>query len=191
MMDRLQKKCIIASTAFHSLLLGLLVFGSALMPTPHEEPVKLLTVYNPATVSAALSSGGSPDVQVAPLPPAAPVTPKREPVQPPAKTQPEPAKPKSVEPVVKPIPDPPKPETHNFISDLFKPSKPDKVTKPPKEDVAEKPKPHKVEINKDSLKPVVRNQKEKTDQTQAVADTRARDQRRKIAKEIGIAYNNI
>jgi TonB family protein len=192
MMDRLQKKCIIASTAFHSLLVGLLVFGSALMPTPHEAPVQLLKVYRSEDVSAALSSGGSPDVQVAPnpLPPAAPVNPKPE-VTPPPKPAPEPAKPKPVEPVVKPIPEPPKPETHNFISDLFKPSKPDKVTKPPKEDVAEKPKPHKIEIDKISLKPVVRNKNEKTDQAQAAADARARDQRRKIAKEITTAYNTI
>jgi len=193
MIDRLQKKCIIASAGLHSLLVVLLLFGSALMPKPHDELVQLLKVYRSEDVSAVLSSGGSPDVQVAPnpLPPAAPVTPKPE-VTPPAKPAPEPPRPKPVEPVVKPAPEPPKVEHHNFITDLFKSPKPDKVPKPTKEEVVpDKPKPHKIEIDPSALKPVVRNQKEKADQSQAAADARAKDQRRKIAKEITSAYNTI
>jgi periplasmic protein TonB len=192
MIDRLQKKCIIASAGLHSLLVGLLLFGSALMPKPHEEPVQLLKVYRSEDVSSALSSGGNPDVQVAPnpLPPAAPVTPKPE-ATPPPKPAPEPPRPKPVEPVVKPIPEPPK-EHHNFITDLFKSPKPEKVTKPTKEDVVpDKPKPHKIEIDPSALKPVVRNKNEKTDQTQAAADAKARAERKRLAKEISMAANTI
>ncbi len=36
MMDRLQKKCILASTTFHAGLLMKLLFGSALRPSPAE-----------------------------------------------------------------------------------------------------------------------------------------------------------
>ena len=69
-MNRVQKKCLIVSAALHVLLLGVILFGAALMPEDRSAPFKPIKLYSLANVTDAPSSGGSPNVVSAPLPPA-------------------------------------------------------------------------------------------------------------------------
>ncbi len=83
-MNRVQKKCLIVSAALHVLLLGVILFGAALMPEDRSAPFKPIKLYSLANVTDAPSSGGSPNVVSAPLPPAP---------QPPAPVRPDPPEP--------------------------------------------------------------------------------------------------
>jgi TonB family protein len=93
-MNRLQKKCVIATAGFHLLLLLILVFGSAFFsPQPKPDDTQLLDVIPANLIDAAFNSG----VRGATPPAPAPV------VVPP----PQPAPPT---PVVQPAPQPPAPK---------------------------------------------------------------------------------
>jgi TonB family protein len=81
-MNRLQKKCLIAATALHGLLLLVLVFGAALMPEDKSVPVSRITFFDVSKITDGPTHGGSAGPQEA-LPPPAPVTP-----QPPPQSQP-------------------------------------------------------------------------------------------------------
>jgi len=191
MIDRLQKKCIIASAGLHSLLIGLLLFGSALMPKPQEPAFVPIKVYDSKQVSMVLASGGgSPDAVVPPTPLPQVTPPQPQPPQ--VKPQPEPPKPKPVEPAA--IPEPPKIIHHDPIKERAEIPKPEKVkpTKPVKEEVAEPPKPvHKIEIPKDSLKAVSRKHNDEAAQAQAAADAKARAERKRIGQQIASTARNI
>ena len=116
-MNRLQKKCVIATAGIHLLLLLILVFGSAFFsPRPKPDDTQLLDVIPANLIDAALSSG----VRNAQPPPPTPV------VTPPVPTPPPPT------PVVTP-PAPPKVETPEPIKQIVKEPTPE--PKP-----AEKPK---------------------------------------------------
>lgn len=119
-MDRLQKKCLIASSGTHAVLVLVLVFGAAFF-TPEEKPkpVEFLNVVPSRLIDGALSGGGgNPSIPrteakikgdtLEPVPAQPkPVQPKPEPPKPVAKPQPKPPEPKTVTP--KTIPkDPPK-----------------------------------------------------------------------------------
>jgi TonB family protein len=69
-MNRTQKKCLIVSAALHLLLPAIIIFGAALMPEDRSVPFKPIKLYSLANVTDAPSSGGSPNVVSAPLPPA-------------------------------------------------------------------------------------------------------------------------
>ena len=114
-MNRLQKKCVIATVGFHLLLLLLLIVGPAFFaPRPKADDLQVLDVIPANLIDAAYSSG----VANAAPPPPAPVTPPTPPTPPPPvpvvvppRPEPEPVKPvrevvkpelKPVEPVVKP-----------------------------------------------------------------------------------------
>ncbi len=108
-MNRLQKKCLIASSALHGLLLLVLVFGAALMPEENAAPVSRITFIDVSKITDGPTHGGSPTPQAA-TPPPAPVTPQP---------------PEPVKPATPALPDtpPPKPAPAQDTS-LFKPVKP-------------------------------------------------------------------
>jgi TonB family protein len=192
-MNRLQKKCIVASSAFHGLLVGILLFGAALMPSPDEKAFKPLTVYSADAVSAALSSGGSPDARVVPTPPA-PTPPNPQPEIPPTpKPQAQPIK-QEVQP-----PEPPKPprETPKKQVERAEPPKTEKVPKPkklkpePKEVVEASKQPHKIVLDKTTSKMAVRKSDDREKMAQEAAANAAADARRKAVREVASAYRNI
>jgi len=162
-MNRLQKKCLIATAGFHLLLVLVLLFGAAFF-TPRSKPddTKILDVIPANLIDEAFSSG------VKNAPPSAP-TPVVQTPQPQVQPQPPPPQPKP-EPIKPPEPEPVKPQ--KLTPDDLKPLDPvEKVTKPA---------PRKPEIN---LTPVVRKiPKETTDPSAADAAWEAKrlqDQRRK------------
>src|SRR5688572_24669818 len=107
-MDRLQKKCLIASSGFHGLLLLTVLFGAAFVPNKTPPPVESLTMVPSKLIDAALSGGGgNPNI------PRSEAKIKGETLEP-VKPQPEPPKPKPEVPrpkaVEQPKPAPPKAE---------------------------------------------------------------------------------
>jgi len=56
-MNRTQKKCLIVSSALHALLLGVILFGAALMPEDRSMPFKPIKLYSLANVTDAPTSG--------------------------------------------------------------------------------------------------------------------------------------
>lgn len=150
-MNRLQKKCLIATAGFHLLLVLTLVFGSAFFTArPRPQDTHVLDVIPANIVEAAFNSG----VKNAQRPAAQPA-PQIPIVQPPAplpkpQPRPEPPQPK---PQPKPEPPAPKPEPVKHSE-----PKPDKAPQPePKPEVtktpqpepkpAPKPEPHKIVPN--------------------------------------------
>ena len=133
-MNRLQKKCLIATAGFHLLLVLTLVFGSAFF-TSHPKPddSTVLDVIPANVIDAAFSSGVKSAQPPAPTPIVKPPEPTPQPPQPP---QPKP------EPVKPPEPEPVKPQ--KLPPEDLKPVEP--VEKPAKTE------PKKIEVN---LKPVV------------------------------------
>jgi TonB family protein len=100
-MSRLQQKCLIASTAFHSLLLLLLVVGPAFLSRPEPTfDLPLLDVIPTKVVDAAMYGGGDPNAKPPPPPPAENPTPV---VAPPVAAV-KPAPPAPQEPTPKPAP---------------------------------------------------------------------------------------
>ena len=132
-MNRLQKKCLIATAGFHLLLVLILVFGSAFF-VHHEKPdeTQMLDVISSTTIEAKLNSG----VKAAQLPAPTPVVPPQ-----PTPTPPQP------QPVVTP-PTPPAPTLVQRVEKLFTPEppkiSPDDLT--PKE-TSSKPQPHTVKVD--------------------------------------------
>jgi TonB family protein len=177
-MSRLHKKCIVASTGVHLLLLLVLLIGPAFTSSrskPNTEPV--LDFVALKTVEDVLSGGGRPDAK---SPPA--TFEKPQPAPPASVAKPAPLTPESVRP-----PDPPK-ETVKDIS----PSKvPEHALEPSKER-----KPKKIVVD---LTPVTRPRDATADarakaKAQAQAREEARqeaDRRRSIAAALGNAANSL
>jgi TonB family protein len=141
-MNRLQKKCVIATAGFHLLLLLLLVFGSAFFSSRAKpDDTQLLDVIPANLIDAAFNSG----VRNATPPAPAPVVVPQPPAPPTPAVQPPPPVPK---PVV-----PPPPTLMDRVEKYFKPEPvkptPDltPVVKPAKSE------PHKIQPN---LTPTVR-----------------------------------
>jgi colicin import membrane protein len=184
-MNRLEKKCFIVSSALHGLLFAVVVFGSAfLVPSEKVIPVHPITVYSADMVTDALSSGGNPNVTVAPAP--APPAPQPAPPQPtPPPPQPDPPKavkpiepPKHHEEAVKPI-EPPKRLSQNDLAPITKPDK------------------TKSKLDPESLKPSVRKANDKVKPPKEQDDTAEREYkaavaaRQKAAAEFGKAFKTL
>jgi protein TonB len=199
-MNRLQKKCAIFSASLHALLLGILLFGAALMPDPDQQTAfKPLTVYSAAAVSDALTSGGEPSPVIAPVPPVIPPVAKPLPpviprpvVQPKPEPRPEPAPKERVKETELTRPEPkikPQESWH-----LFNWSK--KKTEEPKEETpapAHVHTPHRIVIDPASLKEVVRKHDHSSDEAdqQAQNDRAARAERRRVAQKFAEGLRSI
>jgi TonB family protein len=141
-MNRLQKKCVIATAGIHLLLLLVLVFGSAFFsPRPKPDDTQLLDVIPPNLIDAAFNSGVRQATPPAPAP--VPVI-----VPPPQPVSPAPA--------VQPVPQPPEPKP--VVTPPTLAERLEKVFAPepkPVKPVPEKPEPklHQIQVN---TQPVVR-----------------------------------
>ncbi len=161
-MNRLQKKCLIATAGFHLLLVLVILFGAAFF-TSHEKPdeTTLLTVIPANLIDAAFNSGVKAAQPPAPTPP--------QPVQPPQPPQPKP------ELVKQPDPEPvkPAPTLVERVKEIFTPTPeklpPDDLT--PKE-TTPKPKPHVVKVD---LKQVTHIAPKVTDTSDADAREAAKE----------------
>ena len=101
-MNRVQKKCLIASTGLHGLLLLVVLFGSAFFTAKDKveksPPVEFITL-DAKLIDGLTSGGGNPKVKPVPPAPPSPAVVKTEAVSPPPKPQAEPVKPVKLEPV--------------------------------------------------------------------------------------------
>ena len=130
-MNRLQKKCVIATAGIHLLLLVLLVFGSAFFnPQPKPDNTQVLDFISPNVIDA-LSSSGRKDAT--PPPPAPAIV-----------TPPQPAPPAPPQPAPKPAVTPP-PTLVDKVENFFKPEPKPEPIKPAPEKQASKP--HQIQIN--------------------------------------------
>jgi TonB family protein len=170
-MNRLEKKCLIATAGLHLLLVLVLLFGSAFF-THHEKPddTQLLDVIPANLIDAAFNSGVKNAQPPAPTPP--------QPIQPP--TPPQPPQPKP-EPVKQPDPEPvkPAPSLVKQVEDFFKPVPPKPEAVEPTEPEP-KPQPHKIKVNLNTVKRTV--PKETTDTSDADAAREAAKEAREAKK---------
>jgi protein TonB len=160
-MNRLQKKCLIATAGFHLLLLVVLLVGPGFFTAkPKMDDTQVLEVIPANLIDAAFSSG----VKAAQPPPSTPPQPQPKPVVTPPQPTPEPPKPVvKPEPVKQPDPEPVKPPDKLPPDDLKPVVKP--LTKPPEH------------IIKPDLKPIVRKTPPKnTDNSEA--ENAAKEQKR-------------
>jgi outer membrane biosynthesis protein TonB len=162
-MNRLQKKCFIASVLAHASLVLVLLVGPAFLPhnPPLSDDLPLLEFIPLKTTDDLISGGGNPNANSAPRPLEPP------PVQP----QPQPPVQPASPPERKPEPAPPKPEP--------RPAQP--VPDEPSLEPANK---QKKEFN---LKPIVRKSPS-TSSKPSAAEQRAKqvaEARKKAAKQIG------
>jgi TonB family protein len=133
-MDRLQKKCLLASTGFHLSLLLILIVGPAFVVTHHKpDDMPILDFIPVKTVDALVSGGGNPKAQP-PLAVAQPVAqPASEPKPLPPAPPPEPEKVRLPDPpkeIIKEV-QPPKPEPDPLEpAKERKPRRPELVTTP-------------------------------------------------------------
>jgi TonB family protein len=157
-MNRLQKKCLIATAGFHLLLLVILLVGPGFFAAkPKPDDTQVLDVIPANLIDAAFSSG----VKAAQPPPPTPIVKPPEP-----QPQPTPEPPKPVvkpEPVKQPDPEPVKPPDKLPPDDLKPVVKPS--TKPPEH------------IIKPDLKPIVRKTPPK-DTDNSAAEAEAKEQKR-------------
>jgi colicin import membrane protein len=170
-MNRLQKKCLLASSGLHGFALLLLVFGSAFFVAEKKvNPIPHINVIPSKLIDGILAGGGgNPNLpktderiqgetllpQPAPTPPAEKIQPQPAPPTPPA-----------------PKPEPPKPEPPPVAKKQPTP----KPVEPVKPKVADKAPPVKPRIDLSELTPVT-----KPDKSRAKAEAEAREA--KIAKE--------
>jgi TonB family protein len=177
-MNRLQKKCFIASAGFHVLLALVLFVGPGFLSKPPKtEDVPVLDFIPVKTVDDMISGGGNPNAK----PPAAlPVPPQ---AQPPP--QPQPA---AQKPLPEPEPDPqptPEPAPSKRTVPDFKDTDGTEPTK--------RPKPRKIEPN---LTPITHKRdpsaadKRAKEEAQAQAKA-ADDARRRLARQIGQVVDKI
>ena len=162
-MNRLQKKCLIATAGFHLLLVLVILFGAAFF-TSHDEPdeTTLLTVIPASLIDAAFNSG------VKAAQPPAP-TPMVHPQPQPTPTPPQPT------PVVTP-PTPPAPTLVERVEKIFTPDPPkltlDDLKPVDNTEPAPKPKPHVVKVD---LKQVTHITPKVTDTSEADAREAAKE----------------
>lgn len=173
-MNRLQKKCLIATAGGHLLLLLIVIFGSAFFVTRTKvDNAQVLDVIPSDIVDAAFNSGVKNAQPPAPTPPQpiqppqpVPLPPPPKPVVTPPQPQPQPQPQPKPEPVRQPDPEPVKPQKIEPDDTKSPEPKPVKITKPakPKNDI------------KVSLTPVARSMP-------SPADTRAAEARREAQRE--------
>ena len=160
-MNRLQKKCLIATAGFHLLLVLVILFGAAFF-TSHEKPdeTTLLTVIPANLIDAAFNSGVKAVQPPAPTPP----QPVQQPPQPP-QPKPEPVKPPDPEPVK------PAPTFVERVTKIFTPDPP-KLVPVDNTEPAPKPKAHVVKVD---LKKVTHTAPKVTDTSEADAREAAKE----------------
>ncbi|HTL18174.1 MAG TPA: TonB C-terminal domain-containing protein [Patescibacteria group bacterium] len=175
-MNRLQKKCFVASAGVHLLLALILLIGPAFVSSKAgQDDPPVLDFVPIKTVDELVSGGGNPKAK----PPAA------LPVQPPA--QPPPASTPPPEPQPQPLPEKirePDPPKH------VEPARPEEDSIAPTKDS----KPRKVEISKTLItrKHDTGEDKRAKEEAQARAEAKAVvDARRRLAKQIGQVAENI
>ena len=175
-MNRLQKKCFVASTGLHLLLLLILLVGPAFMASqskPDNMPV--LDFVALKTVDDALSGGGNPNAK----PPQATFV-KPVPLPPVPAAKPEPPPPEKVRP--------PEPQKET-VREVAPPKDPEYSLEP-----SEKRKPKKPNID---LTPITRPRDTQEDaKAQAQAEAREdarreRERRQRMAEAFGSAANNL
>jgi len=121
-MDRLQKKCVLASASLHGLLASALLFGSAFLAPPGRSPdLDVLTVIPDILTDAPVSNpSGIPNVKQPPqLPPPAivqPPPPAQQPKQESVVKPPEPIREKPLPQKMSEEPDPTKPSTGKHVT---------------------------------------------------------------------------
>jgi TonB family protein len=136
-MNRLQKKCAIATAGIHLLLLLVLVFGSAFFsPRPKPDDTQLLDVIPANLIDAALNSGVRQATPPAPAPEPV-IVPPPQPIPPTPAVQPAPQPPEP-----KPVVTPP-PTIPERLANFFKPEP--KPVKPAPE--KPEPKTHQIQVN--------------------------------------------
>lgn len=174
-MNRLQKKCFVASAGVHILLAVILFVGPGFLPSRAKpEDLPLLTFVPVKTVDDLISGGGNPKAQPAPLVPL--------PQPPQAQAQPAPAPPQPA-----PQPEPPKAQE----------PEPPKETKPVKQDDESADlvkQPRKIEISTKLVTRPKDSSSEKKAREEAEARKEARalaDARRRLAQRIGRAAEQI
>lgn len=162
-MNRLQKKCFIASAGFHLTLLLILFVGSAFLSKKNPaDNMPVLDVIPSKAVDAAMSGGGNPAVK---LPPPTPI---QEPQTEPPKPTPQP------EVVKVPVKEIQKPEPQKIEKLEIKPPVSKEINP-----LAET-KQHKIEVStkiikRTDVKPTT-NQSKQTDNSEAIARERAAQQ---------------
>jgi protein TonB len=139
-MNRLQKKCFIATVGLHLLLIVILFVGPAFFYSkPKPDDSQVLDVIPANAIEAALNSG----VKAAQPPAPKPIVTPPQPVVTPPQVQPQPTPP--------PQPVAPAPSIVKQVEDFFKPTpmpNPDtKIVEKP-----EKPKTHEIKVNMDTVK---------------------------------------
>jgi periplasmic protein TonB len=173
-MNRLQKKYLIATAGFHLLLIVILIVGPAFFYSkPKPDDSQVLDVIPAIAIEAALNSG----VKAAQPPaPTLIVTPPQ-PVVTPPQVQPQPTPP--------PQPVTPAPSIVKQMEDFFKqtpmPNPDTKIV-----EKAEKPKPHEIKVNMDTVKRTAI----KSSPSQTTSDTAQREQRQR-ADAIRNAVRNL
>ena len=183
-MNRLQKKCLLASVATHALMLLILFVGGLLFLVSRQpvDDMPVLEVLPSKLIDAMASGGGSPSAKP---PPPAPI------VKQPA---PEPVKLPAPEPIKQPEPEPikVKPVVHEPVhrEPIVKEEKISKDSLEPIERPTRKlPTPHKIEIDKDELVQRKAGPRPKKSTAQAEAEAQARENERALA-ERRMAMNN-
>jgi TonB family protein len=175
-MDRLQKKCFVASSGFHGVLLLVVVFGAAFFTPEKPKPVETLTMVPSKLIDDALSGGGgNPNI---PRSDAKIKGDTLDPVQP----QPQPVKPQvqPPKPIEKPQPKPPEP----VKTEPKKTSIPKEPTK-----VAAKPKPAPIELTPVNKSKTDREKARKEAEAKAKAAEKAAQDR--LAKQLGKVRENL
>ncbi len=186
-MDRLQKKCFVASTGFHALLVVILIVGPAFIVSRNKaEDLPVLDFVPVKTVDSMLSGGGNPNAS----PPAAVAHPTPDVAPPPPPPPPKPA-PQELSHHEERQPDPPK-ET----------VKPKEKVDPESLEIPKENKPRRPNITTTAVTRPKENDAEKKAREEAKeqerADAQARedarryaDARRRAASAIGSAANNL
>lgn len=106
-MNRIHKKCFVASLGVHALLLAILFVGPAFLSSPDSPMPEPIDFIPSKLVDAAVSGGGNPNARPPEPQPVRPPEPVRPPpVAPPPEQRPEPEVKKAPEPVVKKAPEP-------------------------------------------------------------------------------------
>jgi TonB family protein len=157
-MNRLQKKCVIATAGIHLLLLLVLVFGSAFFsPRPKPDDTQLLDVIPANLIDAAFNSGVRGATPPAPAPI---VTPPPQPVPP--------------TPAVQPAPQPPAPKAvvtpptlTERLKEIFTPEPKPEPAKPAP--AKPEPKLHKIQVNTTLVSRIAPKNSTPTDNSQKTA----------------------
>ncbi len=158
-MNRLQKKCLIATAGFHLLLVVILIVGPGFFrETPKPDDTLLLDVIPANAIEAALTSGVKNAQPPAPTPPTTPMVAPPKPIVIPT-PQPPPPQPTPPAPAPKPAP----PDT-SLMEKMEKFFKTEPVAPAPTPDDSAKPVEHKKHTVNVDLTTVQRTSVEKTSQ---------------------------